>query len=187
MVSGFWFLVVEFENEKPGTSNPKRETPNEKPETMNQAETPTIKALRGFLLIILVLGVLGTGAELLLIEHFEDVWQYAPLILMGLSLAVLGWRVVDRGRVSLRVFQGTMLLFVVSGFVGFWMHYQGNVEFEREMYPTMEGFELLWAALQGATPSLAPGTMIQLGLLGLAYTYRHPALSTHKTDTNGEP
>ena len=152
-------------------------------------ETPTIKALRGFLLIVLIVGILGTGAELLLQEHFEDVWQFAPLILMGVSLAVLGWRTVDRGRVSLRVFQGTMLLFVVSGFVGFWMHYQGNVEFELEMYPTMKGFELFWEALRGATPALAPGTMIQLGLVGLAYSYRHPALAQpaeQPPNTNGE-
>ena len=154
---------------------------------MNLTESPTIKALRGFLLILLVIGILGTGAELLLLEHTEDVWQFVPLSLMGLSLIVLGWRVVDRGAVSMRVFQGTMILFVVSGFVGFWMHYQGNVEFELEMYPTMEGFELFRAALGGATPALAPGTMIQLGLLGLVYTYRHPALSSKQTDTNGEP
>ena len=154
---------------------------------MDLTESPTINALRGFLLIVLVIGILGTGAELLLLEHVEDIWQYVPLILMGLSLIVLGWHLVDRGRVNMRVFQGTMILFVVSGFVGLWMHYQGNVEFEREMYPTMEGFELFWKALQGATPSLAPGTMIQLGLLGLAYTYRHPALANPKTDTNGEP
>ncbi len=154
---------------------------------MNPADSPTIKALRGFLLIVLLIGIVGTGAELLLQEHFEDFWQWVPLILMGLSLIVLGWRVVDRGRVSLRVFQGTMLLFVVSGFVGMWMHYQGNVEFEREMYPTMKGFELFWESLKGATPALAPGTMIQLGLLGLAFTYRHPALSNKKTNTDGEP
>ncbi len=153
---------------------------------MDNGEIPTINALRGFLLILLLIGILGTGAELLLLEHIEDVWQWAPLILMGVSLAVLGWRAVDRGRVSMRAFQGTMILFVVSGFVGLWMHYQGNAEFEREMYPTLKGLALFWEALKGATPTLAPGTMIQLGLLGLAYTYRHPALSRKKTDTNGE-
>ncbi len=153
---------------------------------MDNGETSTVKALRGFLLILLLIGILGLGAELLLLEHIEDVWQWVPLILMGLSLAVLGWRAVDRGRVSMRALQGTMILFVVSGFVGLWMHYQGNVEFEREMYPTLKGLALFWEALKGATPTLAPGTMIQLGLLGLAYTYRHPALSRKKTDTNGE-
>ena len=45
-------------------------------------ETSSIRALRGFLLILFLIGTLGTGAELLLLEHFEDVWQYAPLILM---------------------------------------------------------------------------------------------------------
>ncbi len=153
---------------------------------MDNGETSTIKALRGFLLILLLIGILGLGAELLLLEHIEDLWQWAPLILMGVSLAVLGWRAVDRGRVSMRALQGTMILFVVSGFVGLWMHYQGNVEFEREMYPTLKGLALFWEALKGATPTLAPGAMIQLGLLGLAYTYRHPVLSRKKTDTNGE-
>ncbi|HYJ16246.1 MAG TPA: hypothetical protein VE170_12200 [Candidatus Limnocylindria bacterium] len=29
-----------------------------------------------------------------------------------------------------------------------------------------------------APPLLAPGSMVQLGLLGLAYTYKHPALKS---------
>ena len=156
---------------------------------MNHAETPTIRVLRGFLLILFLVGILGVGAELLLLEHIEDLWQWVPLILMGVSLLVLGWCAVDRGRVSMRVFQGMMILFVVSGFVGLWLHYQGNAEFELEMYPTMKGLELFWEALKGATPARAPGTMIQLGLLGWAYTYRHPALAktAEKTsNTNGE-
>ncbi|MFB3131882.1 MAG: hypothetical protein ACE10K_05095, partial [Rhodothermales bacterium] len=58
-------------------------------------------------------------------------------------------------------------------------------EFELEMYPTLKGLELFWESIKGATPALAPGTMIQLGLLGWAYTYRHPALikSIEKTST----
>ena len=32
--------------------------------------------------------------------------------------------------------------------------------------------------VSGATPTLAPGAMVELGLLGLAYTYRHPALGS---------
>jgi hypothetical protein len=78
----------------------------------------------------------------------------------------------------MRVFQATMLLFVISGFAGLFLHYQGNVEFELEMYPSLKGLELFRKAIKGTTPpTLAPGTMIQLGLLGLAYTYRHPVFS----------
>jgi hypothetical protein len=69
-----------------------------------------------------------------------------------------------------------MVACVIAGCVGLVLHYKGNVEFELEMYPSMAGGELVWKALTGATPALAPGTMVQLGLVGLAFTYRHPAL-----------
>jgi hypothetical protein len=155
-----------------------------------RGEAVTLTIIRGFLLVIFLIGLLGTGAELLLVKHTEDYWQLAPLLLMALSLVVLGWRAVARGRVSMRIFQATMLLFVLSGFAGLWLHYQANTEFELEMYPSLQGLELFWKAIQGASPpSLAPGVMIQLGLLGLAYTYRHPALAADagkKVDLKGE-
>ena len=73
-----------------------------------------------------------------------------------------------------------MILFVLSGLVGLILHYQGNAEFELEMYPSLNGLELFWEAIRGATPTLAPGTMIQLGLLGWVYTIRHPQLGSLK-------
>ena len=42
---------------------------------------------------------------------------------------------------------------------------------------SLAGMALFWAAIGAkAPPLLAPGSMVQLGLLGLAYTYKHPAL-----------
>jgi hypothetical protein len=109
---------------------------------------------------------------------------------MSLSLLVLGWRAITRGPASLRVFQATMLLFVISGFAGLFLHYQGNVDFELEMYPSLRGWALFRKAIKGTTPpTLAPGTMIMLGLIGLAYTYRHPVSSKSagkKSNHNGE-
>jgi len=70
-----------------------------------------------------------------------------------------------------------MLLFVLSGAFGVLLHYQGNVEFELEMYPTTAGFQLFRKAMTGATPALAPGAMAMLGLVGLAYTIGHPSVS----------
>ena len=131
--------------------------------------------VRRLLLVILLLGLPGTGVELLLMGHTEGFWQLVPLVLIALSLLALGWHGVDRKAASLRVFQATMILFVMSGAAGVLLHYRGNVEFELEMYPTLSGWELLRKALTGATPALAPGTMLQLGLVGLTYTYRHPA------------
>jgi hypothetical protein len=86
----------------------------------------------------------------------------------------------------MRVFQGTMLLLVFGGLVGCILHYQGNVEFELEMHPSLEGRELFWESITGATPSLAPGMMITLGLVGLAYGYRHPRLGRSGGSPSGD-
>ena len=69
-----------------------------------------------------------------------------------------------------------MAAFVIAGVAGVILHYRGNAEFELEMHPAVRGFDLFRDAMMGATPALAPGTMAQLGLLGLASTYRHPRL-----------
>jgi hypothetical protein len=136
---------------------------------------PTPSVLRALLLGILLLGLLGTGIELLLLGHTEDLWQWSPLILIGASLVALGWVLIAPRRAGVRVFQAIMALSCLSGAVGTWLHYRGNVEFELEMMPGLRGFPLFREAMSGATPALAPGVMIQLGLLGLAYTFRHPA------------
>jgi hypothetical protein len=65
---------------------------------------------------------------------------------------------------------------VVAGAVGFYLHMRGNFEFELESNPSLRGAALVWEALKGATPSLAPGALAQLGLLGLVAAHRHPAL-----------
>lgn len=125
---------------------------------------------------LLAFSIVGTVVELFLLEHIEDVNQQLPLY--GLAAGVLAggallWR---PAAATVRVFQLVMLAFVVLGVVGVWLHYRGNVEFELEMYPAMAGMELFREAMAGATPTLAPGLMVQLGLLGLVATYGHPAL-----------
>jgi hypothetical protein len=129
------------------------------------------------LLVIFVLGLAGTGAELILLQHYEDTWQVAPLALMAAAAAALLWHAVSRRAVGIRAFQGVMALFVVSGVLGMWFHYRANAAFERELDPSLGGAALFRESLGGATPSLAPGTMIQLGLIGFVYAYRHPRLA----------
>jgi hypothetical protein len=72
-----------------------------------------------------------------------------------------------------------MVAFIAAGLAGVYLHYQGSVEFKLESNPSLAGWQLFWQAIRSKTPpALAPGVMIQLGLIGLAYTYRHPALFT---------
>lgn len=137
----------------------------------------TTATLRRLVLFIFLLGVVGSGVELVLLEHTEQVWQVLPVAALGLAVLVALWAGLRPARGSLRALQLLMGLFVVLGGIGLYLHYRGNAEFELEMYPSMKGFELIWKTMTGATPVLGPGVMIQLGLLGFAYTYRHPALA----------
>ncbi len=137
---------------------------------------PTIETFRSLLLAVLAFGMAGTEIELLLLEHTDGYWQLTPVVVFGVGLAAIIWWLIARGRTSLRVLQGVMALFVASGIAGIILHYNGNVEFELEMMPGVRGFDLFGKAMMGATPALAPGAMIQLGLMGLLYTFRHPVL-----------
>ena len=126
--------------------------------------------------MILIIGMAGTLLELVLLEHTESRTQILPLILLGLgvmSALVTAWRTNRSSLTALRI---VMSLFILAGLLGLYLHYRGNVEFELEMSPAMKGWELIKAALMGATPTLAPGSMAQLGLIGWAFTYKHPAL-----------
>jgi hypothetical protein len=131
--------------------------------------------LRRILTAIFLFGSVGTAAELLLLEHVEGAWQKAPLVLIGLACTLLAVLAFRPSAAVMRVFQLTMIAFVMSGVVGVVLHYQGNVEFERELAPDAAGFPLFKEALKGATPALAPGTMMLLGALGLTCTSRQRA------------
>ena len=137
------------------------------------------------MLALLLTGVLGAGAELLLLAHTEGAWQLVPDILLGLALLVGGWHGLTGSASSLRALRLLMAVFVVVGLAGLVLHYRGNVEWELERTPEIGGLALFREAVMGATPTLAPGTMILLGLLGLLYGYHHPALTQkHPEDTS---
>lgn len=138
----------------------------------------TLRALRRVLLGILLLGMAGTATELLLLKHDEDATQLIPLILLGCGFAAVAWNALARTRLSLVALQILMVLFIASGALGIVFHYQANVEFQLEVDEQLAGSKLLWAVLQAKTPpALAPAVMAQLGLIGLAYAYRYPAVA----------
>lgn len=135
-------------------------------------------AARRILLAILLLGMAGVSLELWLMAHTEDVYQLIPLYLAAAG-SLTSVIVATRPSIgSVRLFQAVMALFVVSGVVGMVLHFQVNIEFQKEMDAALSGLALFEKAiLAKSPPALAPGTMIQLGLIGLAYTFRHPALA----------
>lgn len=133
----------------------------------------TLAGLRRVIAGILLLGMTGTLAELLLLQHTEDTIQLVPIALLACGLAVVAWHGWSRSVPSGLLVRGVMLLFVIAGALGMFFHFRANLEFQREMDPALAGRALYWHALSATVPpGLAPGVMIQLGLLGLAYTYR---------------
>ncbi|MEL6256474.1 MAG: hypothetical protein AAFR87_31010 [Bacteroidota bacterium] len=132
--------------------------------------------MRNFILATFLVTSLGAGAELFLLEHMEDFWQWVPLVLILISSALIGWLHLFPNKTLEQIFYGLMLLSILSAALGIYFHLKGNIEFELEMYPNMSGLKLVWESLKGATPALAPGTMLASGMIGLLY------LRVSKTD-----
>ena len=136
-----------------------------------------MRRTRALLLALLFVGMAGMGSELVLLWHYEDTVQLLPLLLLVAGLVVVLWQAMRPGAASERVLRFVMGLFVASGLIGVGYHYTGNAEFERELYPSMEPITLFREALSGATPTLAAGSMMLLGFMGLIYAHRGPRSS----------
>lgn len=138
-------------------------------------------AARRILLGILLLGVIGISAELLLLSHTEHATQWIPLVLNDATVVMSAIVAFKPSAAAIRLFQLVMLLMIISGGVGMYLHLQVNMEFQLEMDATLAGWALLKKSIVAkAPPALAPGVMMQLGLIGLAYTFKHPALAAPK-------
>jgi hypothetical protein len=128
--------------------------------------------LRWWVLGVLVLGLAGTGTELVLLEHYEQALQFVPLVLIVAAVAAIIWQVMRHDAASLQGLEIIMVLFVLAGFAGVVAHFHGSAEFQLDLNPSMTAWELVEKVMRAkAPPLLAPGMMLQMGLLGLAYVY----------------
>jgi hypothetical protein len=142
-------------------------------------EHPVLRTIRGLLVALLVAVMLGTAADLLLLEHYEDAWQVPPLVLIAIGLGVAGWMTAAASAGAVTAMRIVMVLFIAAGVLGLVLHFIGNREFQREMDPTLGGWPLFVKVMTAkAPPALAPSVMVQIGLLGLLATYRHPSVMT---------
>jgi hypothetical protein len=136
--------------------------------------TRRVESLRQWLFWVLVFGLVGTETELLLLEHYDGPWQFVPLVLIAGAIAALVWHARRPDARSLRAMQILMASFVMAGFMGLALHFRGAAEFQRETDPTMSTWDLVKKVMRTkAPPVLAPGVMLQLGLIGWAYASSH--------------
>ena len=135
------------------------------------------RQLRRLILWLLTFGLVALFGELIALGHYEDWKQFAPLTAILLTLLTIGWHAASGNAPSVRTLQVVCAILMVTGAIGIILHYRSNVEFQLEVSPGLVGWDLIKKALNAkAPPALAPGVMAQLGVLGLIYTFRHPAL-----------
>ncbi len=134
-----------------------------------------IENWRRYALYILLVGAVGLGAELYLLGHYEDRKQWIPVVLLAVGTLLGGWLAARPSAVAVRAFRVLFAAFLPAGLLGVYFHFQSNVEFERELHPNSSGLELVAESLGGAMPTLAPGAMILLGMLGILVALQHPA------------
>lgn len=136
--------------------------------------------VRRGVLAVLVFGCVGLIGELVLLEHYTELTQLPPLLLCAAMIvaAIAHW--VGNGAKTVRTLQVVALLMVLSGALGVYFHGEENIEHAtrdaEEFGEATSGSAFWMAVVKGDAPALAPGTMIQFGLLALLYAYRHPAL-----------
>ena len=132
-------------------------------------------------------GALGLLLELALLEHWMARPQLVPLAVLTLGIGSALMFALRPGHRTGALFRAVMGLAVLAGVAGIALHLSDNLAFEREIVPDADLAPLLWAAFHGATPLLAPGSLVQLGLVGLVLTYGHPALQRSPTPSSSGP
>jgi hypothetical protein len=143
---------------------------------MNEADS---SMLRRLLVVLLLFGLFGTTAELLLLKHYESAWMFAPFAVSAIAAAGAIGRLARPSAGSVRWLRLSMLPLLAAGVVGAYLHYLGGLAFQTDMDPTLPRWQMFWKVVRmQAPPTLAPGVLIQLGLLGLASTYRDPLITT---------
>lgn len=143
-------------------------------------EHPTTIALRRFALVLAGLGVVGTVPELLLLHHYNGKDQLIPFLTLGLSGIALTVVAIRQTASTVRAVQVVMILTILSSGIGVLEHLKANARNagalrDGERFPTT--ISAIISGFDGFAPLLAPGVLVQVGLLGLAFSYRHPKLA----------
>ena len=113
--------------------------------------------------------MIGTAIELYLLDHYEGLLQLIPLVCIGGSFILAVTLIFRRDRLLQGLFKLLLILTGFSGGYGAYLHLQANYEFEQEMKPTADRWDLIVESLSGALPSLAPFSMMVLALIGYSY------------------
>lgn len=83
-------------------------------------------SLRAGLLLLVVLGVVGTALALAYDRHWQSPWQLAPWITLGAISVAWVALVARRSRATVRVARAVAVLALVVAMLGVWRHADAN-------------------------------------------------------------
>ena len=137
---------------------------------MQEQKTKTERfSLKQVITVALFFMMAGTAIELYLLEHYEDALQLIPILCIAVALLLVIILLFRRSNITTGLFKIVLGLTALSGIYGTFLHLRANYEFELEMKPGAHGWDLFTESLSGALPTLAPGSMIVLALIGYSY------------------
>jgi hypothetical protein len=136
-----------------------------------------VERMRFWLGLLALFALLGVIVELILLQHDEEWRQWLPIGVAAVTALLLVSQLVRPSAGGVLMLRVSAVVLLVSGVLGVYFHYQGNLEFQMEIDAAQHGWALMKKILEAkAPPALAPGVLVQLGVLTLIYTYRHPEL-----------
>ena len=126
-------------------------------------------SLKKVLLSAFIFMMIGTLLELYLLDHYESLLQFIPILCIGLALVMMLILFFLQTKLTKILFKLILGITALSGAYGAFLHLSANYEFEQEMTPTLNGWNLFTESLSGALPALAPFSMVVLALIGYSY------------------
>src|SRR6476619_2480227 len=113
--------------------------------------------LRRLLLVLLLIGLLGSATELVLLKHYENGWMLLPFAAIAFGVLSTAWRLAAPGPRSVTWLRVAMLPLVIGGGLGIVLHYNGGLAFQADMDPTLSRWHMFWKVVRmQAPPALAP-------------------------------
>lgn len=141
-----------------------------------EGEPPATTRLRWALLAVAGLALGGTVTELALLGHWDSQEMRIPWVVLAAGPPAIRAVLVHPTRRSLRAVRAYAAVAAAVAWWGAVEHLTANGQFAQELHPDWAPAQLVWAAVRGGVPALAPLTLALPPLLTAAATLGHPAL-----------
>ena len=133
--------------------------------------------LRSLLLALALLTCAGIALELWFADHDQEFLQLVPFFVCGLAAVSIVLVLLRPSGITIWPMRALMVAAAGVSILGLWEHLESNYGFERDIRPTASTTTVLWHALHGSAPTLAPASLALIAVMAAGATLGHPALA----------